>query len=438
MSAAAVATATASSSTTTLSDTTSRGTSGGGDGNNSIGNDVEDRDETAHQPLQLHHQQHQQQQESKVTTTSSIDAESTSSNRGDNPLPSDLRRILVEVSKTGSCSWLSWTQEGGYHEGVPSASGSRTSCSSPLVGPSPGAPASLNLIGVASAASRQPFSGHRRPPYAAGGPQVPPRKKHRNGLHKGNRRRFVPDGAAVGGGVANAAAGRKRPLLLIRTTAATGPGSATAGSTYSASSVGSGRTSGSEPDDSTQYECDSDTTNSEISFERRDHHLSRQHQRLSSSAAQASKMGTTAAAGEEEVSHTSQFKTLREAFRVSLGLVLDHFYKSRGGYKLSPAEKRRNETLQTNSSNNNSGNGSSSERMTSGETRKSPLSSEAIFRQRRQRLTAMLSETESGVKAPQKRAFGDGPPFTIQRVAEVLVAPERVRYRILETLFLLA
>lgn len=409
-----------------------------------------DRDETAHhnldqqnQPLQLHQQQHQLQQETKVTATSSVDAESTSSNRSDNPLPSDLRRILVEVSRTGSCSWLSWTEEGVYHEGMPSVSTSRANSSSPLVGSSPGAPASLNLIGVAASstisntsgpsASRQPFAGHRRPPYAAAGPQVPPRKKHRNGIHKSNRRRFVPDGTAVGGGIANAAGGRKRPLLLIRTTATTAPGIATAGSTYSAGSVGSGRTSGSEPDDSTQYECDSDTTNSEISFERRDHHLSRQHQRVNSSTAQASKLGTTMAAGEEEVAHSSRFKTLREAFRVALGLVLDHFYKSRGGYKLSPAEKRRNETLQTNS-NNNSGNNSNLETMNSGEPRRSPLSSEAIFRQRRQRLTVMLSENESGSKIPHKRPFDDGPPFTIQRVAEVLVAPERVRYHSFEWL----
>lgn len=65
-----------------------------------------------------------------------------------------------------------------------------------------------------------------------------------------------------------------------------------------------------------------------------------------------------------------------------------------------------------------------------------PLSPELIFQQRKRRLLAMLGNG-NGEASPLYKpsltspsdanaATVEGPPFTIQRIAEVLLAPERV------------
>ena len=113
------------------------------------------------------------------------------------------------------------------------------------------------------------------------------------------------------------------------------------------SSVGTG----SEPDDSTQYECDSEgtsaTTNSEVSVER----LRKTHHQLAA-AHMAGGLLALNKSGADQMpvaerwdTGGSPYKTLQAAFRTALGLVLDHFYHTRGGYKLSPAERRRNDVL---------------------------------------------------------------------------------------------
>jgi hypothetical protein len=290
--------------------------------------------------------------------------------------------------------------------------------SGPFVAAQVGGAAKTPLSG---SLARQTFSTHRRStssPYPAAPSQGPPRKKHRNGLHKTTRRRIAAADAASANRNASSG-GRKRPLFLIKSN----PNVNSISNIYSApGSVGSGRTSGSEPDDSTQYECDSEgtsaTTNSEVSVER----LRKTQQRVNASAAQApSKIGSSASIGDDS-NPSPHYKTLQEAFRVALGLVLDHFYRHRGGYKLSPAEKRRNQTLSATTSN-------SSEKTSSDERRISPQSSEDVFHQRRQRLvTMLLPDSESSEDGPRRRNLvtSDGPPFTIQRIAEVLVKPERV------------
>ena len=59
---------------------------------------------------------------------------------------------------------------------------------------------------------------------------------------------------------------------------------------------------------------------------------------------------------------------------------------------------------------------------------------EVIFSQRRRRLLIMLGQTgdKARVSRPAFQQFeaadDDGPPFTIQRIAEVLIAPERVSH----------
>lgn len=357
---------------------------------------------------------------------------------------------MVQVAKTGACSWLSWDQvskdlppepvninNNNYtlNNGIPNAASAPTMSSAsglgglsslasrpPLTATLNAALSSYGANNNSTSSSRQPpFSTHRRStssPYAPTPSQPPPRKKHRNGLHKSSRRRFATtDGSNTQTTATGSSVPRKRPLFLIRTTTAgtpvnTNPSLFSAGSI--AGSVGSGRTSGSEPDgDSTQYECDSEgtsaTTNSEVSVER----LRKSQQRMAS--AMLNKGGTPSHLFLEDgatAAHTSYYKTLQEAFRVALGLVLDHFYSKRGGYKLSPSEKRRNATLSL-------GDNDKSKRTP-------PLSPDSVFQQRRQRLLTMLMPPHKREDRQQRVVYDAGPPFTIQRIAEVLVSPERV------------
>jgi hypothetical protein len=123
-----------------------------------------------------------------------------------------------------------------------------------------------------------------------------------------------------------------------------------------------------------------------------------------------------------------QHKTLKEVIRHAVGIVLDHFYHHRGGYKLSPAEKRRNNTLLANGK----------DEQTHGQftSTSQALSPKQVFLQRRQRLVEMLlPKHPNGDENFGDQCHTDGPPFTIQRIAEVLVAPERVRALLLILLF---
>jgi hypothetical protein len=425
------------------------------EGTNQQQEHLEQQEENASQPPQQQQQQRPQPQhaESQPATTGEISENNNGHNRpvADPPLPADLRRILVQVAKTGACSWLSWDQvskdlppepanNDNTLNGNPNAASAPTMSASglsslaarpPLTASSNAALSSNgannnnnnNNTGPNNTSSRQPpFSTHRRStssPYAPTSSQPPARKKHRNGLHKSSRRRSATtDGSNTQ--TATGSVPRKRPLFLIRTTTTgtpvnTNPSLFSAGSI--AGSVGSGRTSGSEPDgDSTQYECDSEgtsaTTNSEVSVER----LRESQQRMASAMLNKGETpshlfledGATAA-------HTSYYKTLQEAFRVALGLVLDHFYSKRGGYKLSPSERRRNATLSLGDYDN--------------KKRTPPLSPDSVFQQRRQRLWTMLMPPHQ--REDRQRVYDNGPPFTIQRIAEVLVSPERVSTNLL-------
>lgn len=315
----------------------------------------------------------QTQDKSQSQAAAPIDKETPA--KSHTPLPPELRRILFEVAKSGACSWMSWD-------------GKDTSMSaSSTTGDS--SKSSLTMI-------RQPFSTHRRsssfPHSGSTASQGPPRKKHRVGGLA-----LKPKGARLH---KSSGTGKKRPLILIRTNSNANTSFSTPGS------VGSGRTSGSEPDDSTQYEYDSEatsaTTNSEVSVDRlRNFFLSTQN-----------KLGSVGSFA-DDTSVSQQYKTLQEAFRVAIGLVLDHSYRHCGGYKLSPAEKRRNEKM--------SDKGIDEKRKI--------LSSEDIFQQRRLRLLNMLQPVSGNVENSSRRLKVtpiDGPPFTIQRIAEVLVSPERV------------
>ncbi len=333
-----------------------------------------------------------------VTAAGKGENNNASASKAEIPLPSQLKRILKEVARTGACSWLSWEDD--YRD---------------IAGPGRGKSKNLQMLTSATTSSlRQSVSTNRGIASSsfsasASGVQPPPRKKHRNTIHKSNRMRFMNSG-----NFSKAGSNRKRPLLSIRphlNTAATGipfpaPGSAC-----------SGRTSGSEPDDSTQYECDSEgtstTTTSEVSVERQ----RKNQQRLSVTSLGGSKRPAGKASMGEEIKTLQYHMTLQEAFRSAVEIVLDHFYRNRGGYKLSPAERCRNEALRV----------YGVEKATGHLLKSEAMSPEEVFHRRRERLVGMLRPNPSfDDKTALHQVCHDGPPFTIQRIAEVLVAPERV------------
>lgn len=133
-----------------------------------------------------------------------------------------------------------------------------------------------------------------------------------------------------------------------------------------------------------------------------------------------------------------QYSCLREVFRTALKLVLDHFFL-KSSYSLSPSEIRRHALLDpVNGEGTNEGQASninndpmeSKPPAVNNNTLNRPNQhhngllrngdattvEEQVFRQRRNRLLRVLNPVKS---------TSSKPPFTIQRVAEVLSQPER-------------
>jgi hypothetical protein len=378
------------------------------------------------------------------------------SSETDTTLPSDLRKILEQVAETGSCHWLSWNHSShqsnigvGLDTGTtngnpmphttPDGNSSTAPDTTRTTRPHPSTSASLYTAPTLlrpptasmPASTAHLTAGHVRPTplYPSASSSQPARKKPRNGLQASRppppQRRF--DGTVAGSKTTTSTAGaRKRPLFLIRTSSSA---SATS-SIFSPGSVGSGRTSGSEPEDTSQYECDSEgtsaTSNSEISMERRERN------RRKTAALAANQLATTRInAPPAEAPPNLNYKSLREAMRTALGLVLDRWYKSRGGYKLSFAEQKRSRVSGNHTSSSMEKADSNTVPTTSGDNGKEGRSAEVIFQQRKHRLMNMLGprldskDTESSKTPAENVPDDDGPPFTIQRIAEVLLAPER-------------
>jgi hypothetical protein len=348
---------------------------------------------------------------------------STSSAPSDGPLPHDLRRILVEVAKTGNCPWLPWESAvfENHHKALSAAACNTTTTTTTnsyqdatTTATTVQHDASHDLehapsAAAASSSSKQPLAVTRQ----GGGSSA--LKKHRNGMvHKNtaasSRMRF---GNLDGAVTTSHNSGRKRP----RHHCSSAP-----------SSVG---TAGSEPDDgsTTLYECDSEgtsvTTNSEVSLERSSWRKApwAGHGRWARNRRSAV---DPMSEGRCDNGGSPGYKTLQAAFRTALGLVLDHFYHTRGGYKLSPAERRRKDTLAepfyATNENHQSNSDDANKKLT-------PLSPEDFYLERREKLMMMLllpggSSQADGVSNHHDESFD--PPFTIQRVAEVLIAPERV------------
>jgi hypothetical protein len=159
--------------------------------------------------------------------------------------------------------------------------------------------------------------------------------------------------------------------------------------------VKNGANKNSEFEDSThQYEYDSEgtstTSNSEdiivVAGSGEQQTLDKRQQLLTNA---------TTARNTNRSSTTNKYTSLGHAFSEAIALVLDHSYRQNGGYKLSPAEVRKYQT-----------------------------GAHEIFQQRRCRLMALVvtNNKNGGLKNGNVR---NGPPFTIQRLAEVLLSPAR-------------
>jgi hypothetical protein len=245
-----------------------------------------------------------------------------------------------------------------------------------------GCSATLNWTESAKANAKDPGSStaSRRPLLyspSGGGGGGPARKKQRNGLHHTTHR-----------------PGQRRPLS-IRTGGATSQ-------------------SGSEIEDTSQYDSEG-TSNSEFSIDRKGPHLFHGITNgVGGKHFQAPP--TTHKRPEGPKRAPEKYQSLRQVFHLAIGTVLDHFFEKRGGYKLSPAEKRRNAIVASSQKKDNENYEGTDD---------GAFSADEIFKQRKQRvLSRLTAPSENPGKAGGSTA-GDGPAFTIQRIAEVLASPER-------------
>lgn len=204
---------------------------------------------------------------------------------------------------------------------------------------------------------------------------------------------------------------RQRPQLVIRT------------QTNNAS-LGGERNSGSEHEEASQYECDSEgtsaTSNSEISFEygRRagnSNGYGRSNERRASRQRSRDLLLQKIGSGEECVSKYRQgtSRCICEAVCQTINLVLDHYFMYHGGYTLSPVEMRIYSIAAANEGCFPSENTKKHEKI--------------AFEQRKERLMKLLGRfSDKYSEALDEKVYAiDAGPFTIQRVAEVLCSPER-------------
>lgn len=443
------------------------------------------------------------------------------------PLPQELLKLMTELATTGSSSWLPWWDEddhlyrtnnnsNGDHQkpeqiaGQPSQNKDPSSARHHQYRASGNIRTSRKRARVSSSHSRRTLGmKHKqlhRPFFSSGGgvgtktttttiavergcdsvalaatasrPGQRTVSGQTNIAAASSAHSFYPPGSQRLADSTASSGGQKRSLILIRNQpSALNPPA----SIFSPGSVGSGRTSGSEHEDTSQYECDSEgtsaTSNSELSFDRcsdRGHsstsvgHPSFRRRR-GFALQNGVGGGLSRTVARKGVSGEPTYSSLKEAVHSALSLVLDHFHKNRGGYKLSPTELLVNNVVSNSKRKSvdadsdakpsapdaTTDNGdqrdkrvlSRDEILKEGELGASlagncvgvvmpgnlqPLE-ELVFRRRKQRLLDMLgqfcgSDYKPAASSDVSSATDSkkiGPPFTIQRVAEILVEPER-------------
>jgi PPP4R2 len=322
-------------------------------------------------------------------------------------LPVELKRILNEIATTGMCPWLPWSRAAPRDQARPPGT-----AHAPAIASSAPDPASVShLSGFMrenrSSMSAWTSSGSRQNPQlvsalqqhaatlnqqhshlhhrrfqssspTAGGP---PRKKHRNGLfgvtinqgfgdRKGkSRKRSLVHGWNSGGSA------------TTTVTATMALPSSSSSSKLATASTMSGLASGSDdPEDASQSYDSEGTSASDLSGRRAASSNPPLHYQLLCSRNDL---------------ESSSYACQSDAFHEAAEVVLDYFHRAKGGYTMSPAEKAKSQRM-------------SSDKASSGSA------SQDVFLQRRKRILSMF-EPSSAVD----------PPYTIQRVAEVLLSPER-------------
>eukprot|EP00547_Thalassionema_nitzschioides_P006236 CAMPEP_0194218958 /NCGR_PEP_ID=MMETSP0156-20130528/24897_1 /TAXON_ID=33649 /ORGANISM="Thalassionema nitzschioides, Strain L26-B" /LENGTH=640 /DNA_ID=CAMNT_0038948473 /DNA_START=269 /DNA_END=2189 /DNA_ORIENTATION=- len=134
-------------------------------------------------------------------------------------------------------------------------------------------------------------------------------------------------------------------------------------------------------DSNCSYECDSEGTSS------------------------VSEMSSNAGANDAHRRTCLRYNTLAKAVSAGIAFVLDHSYRTQGGYKPTSAEICQFQNSQMKQQQNNNNNNPQTAATSSPES--------VIFQQRKQRLVQSVL------------LRNDGPPFTIQRLTEVMVDPAR-------------
>jgi len=312
-------------------------------------------------------------------------------------LPPGLLQILLEVAQSGTSSTLQWNPTPQKPQSSATASATSDGATKKVskkrslaaFSNSVSAPVALRPGAAAASflASSGASAGGNAPKQNPTGAAASPRKKNRNGLH--NR---------------SSSGHTRRPIHLIRTSGGGGNGTTTATATatttlttqspiLSAVSRFGPSTSGSEPEDTSHYDSEGTSTTSTSEFSYDQHHWQLRHrsQHLNLRTINTSALRTANTVRSEGDHASAVPRSLREAFKCAAALILHDWYERKGGYKLSPAEAKIHKGT--------------------------AISSREIFRLRKQRLLQRLEGPES--------QLAERPPFTIQRVAEVLVAPDK-------------
>jgi PPP4R2 len=120
---------------------------------------------------------------------------------------------------------------------------------------------------------------------------------------------------------------------------------------------------------------------------------------------------------------------LRDVFRISIGQVLDRFHH-KVGYKLSPAETWVNADSEQSSATDNGSNGAQNGIAVDRPTILRERNSDYFFKLRRNRIMQYLDirakpDHDTFESHTTNSTLLEKPPFTIQRIAEVLLSPDR-------------
>lgn len=318
-------------------------------------------------------------------------------------LPAEITEILSEVAKTGSCEGLRWIEDDnepsiGTHLQQRQEHG--------RYGVKPNATKLKRSLAVVSSAHI---------PWTAGANSWTPTASNTFPHLHSQQRKLAASRKQVGG--TDSSLGNKWKKKKRYKSSGAG---AKLSSGFNVSRRSIGGSSCSERDDSTQYECDSEgtstTTNSEVSMEKK---AGKSMFRLQELKSEASNVDAACCSDSRYIRCT----TLQDAFCIAVRCVLDTFYEERGGYRLSPIERRQS----SHHANTQAVSGPELTRI-----HHNTFSSREAFLERRGKLEQILRpraiQQSASIEGRHGLSYMSTPPFTLQRIAEVLLAPDRVSW----------